>query len=316
MSRGLINDRETMVRTCKLYYLENRTQSEIAKIMGISRPQVSRLLTEARKEGIVKIEINADFANTVTNISEDLKKKYSLKNVVVADENLSNGTIPSIASAAAGFLSGYIKDGQIIGISWGRTLYETVEKIVFNGKYINTTFVPLIGGVGQMRHEYQMNTIVEKISNAFHSNRYYLFAPAFLESSKTLQMMLEDNSIKSVVEIWNKLDVAIVGIGEPISLSNAFRNIYDKNFLASLLKQSAVGDIAARFFTASGEPCKFESENILGISLEQIKKVPEVIGIAGGKEKAAAIHAAIKARYISSLVTDNLTAMQLMNMEE
>jgi DNA-binding transcriptional regulator LsrR (DeoR family) len=63
-------------------------------------------------------------------------------------------------------------------------------------------------------------------------------------------------------------------------------------------------------------PSQFESENILGISLEQIKKVPEVIGIAGGKEKAAAIHAAIKARYISSLVTDNLTAMQLMNMEE
>jgi len=202
-----------------------------------------------------------------------------------------------------------------VGISWGRTLYETVERVVFNGELPNTTFIPLIGGVGQLRHEYQMNSIVEKIANSFHSNRYYLFAPAFIENSKTLNMMLEDGSIRFMSEMWKRLDLAIVGIGEPISLSNAFKNIYDKEFLANLMKHAAVGDIAARFFDASGIPCVSGNENILGISLEQLKEVPEVIGIAGGKEKALAIHAAIKAGYINSIVTDRSTALQILRME-
>ncbi|WP_103134873.1 sugar-binding transcriptional regulator [Mesotoga sp. B105.6.4] len=313
--KGLMADRDTMIKVCKLYYLEDLTQSEIAKLVGISRPQVSRLLTKAKNEGIVRIEIDSGSLGNSEEISMEMKERFGLKNVIVADEGTEVGTITSIAKSAAKFLPDYVKNGQLVGISWGRTLYETVERVVFNGELPNTTFIPLIGGVGQLRHEYQMNSIVEKIANSFHSNRYYLFAPAFIENSKTLNMMLEDGSIRFMSEMWKRLDLAIVGIGEPISLSNAFKNIYDKEFLANLMKHAAVGDIAARFFDASGIPCVSGNENILGISLEQLKEVPEVIGIAGGKEKALAIHAAIKAGYINSIVTDRSTALQILRME-
>ena len=313
--KGLMADRDTMIKVCKLYYLEDKTQSEIARLVGISRPQVSRLLTKAKNEGVVRIEIDSGKVENLEEISIEMKEKFGLKNVIVADEGTEVGTITSIAMSAAKFLPDYVKNGQLVGISWGRTLYETVERIVFNGELPNTTFIPLIGGVGQLRHEYQMNSIVEKIANSFHSNRYYLFAPAFIENAKTLNMMLEDSSIRFMSEMWKRLDLAIVGIGEPISLSNAFKNIYDKEFLANLMKHAAVGDIAARFFNADGEPCVSGNENILGISLDQLKEVPEVIGIAGGKEKAQAIHASIKAGYINSIVTDRSTALQILRME-
>jgi DNA-binding transcriptional regulator LsrR (DeoR family) len=80
-----------------------------------------------------------------------------------------------------------------------------------------------------------------------------------------------------------------------------------------LLKQSAVGDIAARFFTKDGKPCDLGkySKHILGITLEQLKKVPQVIGIAGGNEKISAIRAAIKGKFINSLITDISTAREL-----
>jgi len=313
--KGLMADRDTMIKVCKLYYLEDKTQSEIARLLGISRPQVSRLLTKAKNEGVVRIEIDSGKVENLEEISVEMKEKFGLKNVIVADEVSDGGTITSIAMSAAKFLPDYVKNGQLVGISWGRTLYETVERVVFNGELPNTTFIPLIGGVGQLRHEYQMNSIVEKIANSFHSNRYYLFAPAFIENAKTLNMMLEDSSIRFMSEMWKRLDLAIVGIGEPISLSNAFKNIYDKEFLANLMKHAAVGDIAARFFNADGAPCVSGNENILGISLDQLKEVPEVIGIAGGKEKAQAIHASIKAGYINSIVTDRSTALQILRMQ-
>ncbi|WP_289058535.1 sugar-binding transcriptional regulator [uncultured Mesotoga sp.] len=313
--KGLMANRDTMMKVCKLYYIEDKTQSEIARLVGISRPQVSRLLTKAKNEGVVRIEIDSGKVENLEEISIEMKERFGLKNVIVADEAADGGTIASIAVSAAKFLSDYVKNGQLVGISWGRTLYETVERVVFNGELPNTTFIPLIGGVGQLRHEYQMNSIVEKIANSFHSNRYYLFAPAFIENAKTLNMMLEDSSIRFMSEMWKRLDLAIVGIGEPISLSNAFKNIYDKEFLANLMKHAAVGDIAARFFNADGTPCVSGNENILGISLDQLKEVPEVIGIAGGKEKAQAIHASIKAGYINSIVTDRSTALQILRMQ-
>ena len=313
--KGLMADRDTMMKVCKLYYIEDKTQSEIARLVGISRPQVSRLLTKAKNEGVVRIEIDSGKVENLEEISIEMKERFGLKNVIVADEAADGGTIASIAVSAAKFLSDYVKNGQLVGISWGRTLYETVERVVFNGELPNTTFIPLIGGVGQLRHEYQMNSIVEKIANSFHSNRYYLFAPAFIENAKTLNMMLEDSSIRFMSEMWKRLDLAIVGIGEPISLSNAFKNIYDKEFLANLMKHAAVGDIAARFFNADGTPCVSGNENILGISLDQLKEVPEVIGIAGGKEKAQAIYASIKAGYINSIVTDRSTALQILRMQ-
>jgi len=312
-----LDERELIIKVCKLYYLENKTQNEIAKIVGISRPKVSRLLAAGREMGIVKIEIDTgSVLNDEEETSELLVEKFNLKNVVIVDCLSQRKNISSIATAAAKFLSSYIKDGQIIGVSWGRTLYQTCERIVFNGRYNNTLFVPLLGGVGQFRYQYQMNSIVEKMANAFHAMRYYLHAPAVLENPAVLEIMLQDNSIKLVTDMWDKLDLAIVGIGEPISLSNAFKDIFDQEFLANLIKAQAVGDIAGRFFTADGTECKNVGISMLGISLDQLKKTPEVIGVAGGKEKVPAIYAAIKARYINSLITDLDTALSILKMEE
>ena len=49
---------ERMVNVARLYYEQNKTQNEIAKELGISRPLVSIMLTEARTCGIVTISIN------------------------------------------------------------------------------------------------------------------------------------------------------------------------------------------------------------------------------------------------------------------
>ncbi len=215
-----LDERELIIKVCKLYYLENKTQNEIAKIVGISRPKVSRLLAAGREMGIVKIEIDTgSVLNDEEETSELLVEKFNLKNVVIVDCLSQRKNISSIATAAAKFLSSYIKDGQIIGVSWGgRTLYQTCERIVFNGRYNNTLFVPLLGGVGQFRYQYQMNSIVEKMANAFHAMRYYLHAPAVLENPAVLEIMLQDNSIKLVTDMWDKLDLAIVGIGGSLYL--------------------------------------------------------------------------------------------------
>ena len=98
-----LDERELIIKVCKLYYLENKTQNEIAKIVGVSRPKVSRLLAAGREMGIVKIEIDAGSILSNEETSKSLKEKYNLKNVVIVDNVSQKNIISSIATAAANF---------------------------------------------------------------------------------------------------------------------------------------------------------------------------------------------------------------------
>jgi len=304
-----------LVRICKMYYLENYTQEKIAKLLGISRPQVSRLLSEARNRGLVEIRIREDELSS--DLGSRISRFYGLKEVVVVDLS-GDDYLDAIAKAGAAYLEKSIRDGMVVGVSWGRTLARTVEYIVASKGLTNTLFVPLLGGVGQLRLEYQVNALVEKISDAFGSARYYLHAPAFLEDPKTLEHLLNNESVRIITNLWNRLNLAVVGIGEPISLSNAFRSVLPDDFVSTLISQGAVGDIAARFFREDGSPCELDDyqRHILGVTLEQLKNTPCVIGIAGGKEKVKAICGAMRGKYIKVLITDSKTAREIVRVME
>ncbi len=311
--KSTILEEDLLVRVCKMYYIENMTQAEVAKAIGVSRSQVSKLLSKARKLGIVKIRIKPQFIWGESKLQERLKKKYKLKNVVIAKESVADG-IASVAVVAAKFLSDYLGDGQIVGLSWGRTLARTIDSIATTKNLSNTVFLPLIGGINQTGYTYQMNTLVEKMANIFSAIRYYLYAPAHFDSIETLNMMLKEKAISSVVKLWSNVDIALVGIGEPITLSTLLKESFDPIFLAELLKEKVVGDVLTRFFKNDGTPCKIKDydDHILGMTLEELKKVPEVIGIAGGMEKADAIYGAIRGGYINSLITDISVAEYLL----
>ncbi|MCD6239387.1 MAG: sugar-binding transcriptional regulator [Thermotogae bacterium] len=306
-----------LLKICKMYYFEDKTQQEISRIVGISRPQISRLLKKARDMKIVEVKLNTPQFTTDEQISEALEKKYKLKEAIVVETSPTISTRETIGKATANFLNSHLKNDQIIGIGWGRTLARTVDHLIPTLKLSNAIFIPLLGGVGQQRYEYQVNTLVEKIANAFDSKRYYLHAPAFLDDAGTLEHLKKDKNVREVIDFWEKMNLALVGIGEPISRSHAFSSYFDMNYVLELDRLKAVGDICAHFFDENGRPCKFldYDERILGISLDILKTIPEVIGIAGGKSKVKAMVAAMKSRYINSLITDSTTARMLLEEE-
>ena len=55
-SHGL-SDLQQLIDASRLYYELGETQSRVAEMLGVTRPQVSRILKRARAEGIVEIRI-------------------------------------------------------------------------------------------------------------------------------------------------------------------------------------------------------------------------------------------------------------------
>jgi len=307
------NEVEKIVIVAHDYYEKGMSQIQIAKELGLSRPTVSRLLKRALKEKIVKIEV-IDPYRLNQELARSLCNHLELTNVIVISGQTSSTEIirRNIAYAAANYLEKAIQPGDIVGIGWGRTMKELAS-------YIKPThtkdvlFIPLLGGVGQVDPSFQSYRILETISSAFRAKWIQLHVPALLEDIKLKEGLLELPDVKQVVHYWDEMTKAVVGIGvAPFEEQFLFYDHIGEMERVQLSKNGAVGDICIRFFDINGNPIKYIRQECVSVDLGKLKNVKTVIAVAGGKQKIQAIIGASRGKYINSLITDEFTALHIL----
>ncbi len=308
---------QLMLRIARLYYEDGLTQQEIADELGLGRPTISRLLTQARREGIVRVNIVDPFAASST-LEERLVKTFGLRRAVVAvGEGLTAEQLRRrLGLATAEYLRHNLSNGMKIGIGWGRTLHAVVEAL-YAKQQIKIHVFPLIGGLGQVSASLQVNELARRLAEAFGGTWQPLYVPAFIGDAAALEALFRLPDIKSVIEAWPHLNIALVGIGHfalQRQSSMLFASYIPDKVLKELEQRGAVGDICGRFFDVHGKQCSFES-GVLGISLEQLRSLEHVIGVAGGEEKTEAILGALRGGYVDVLVTDTVTARAILEKE-
>ncbi len=303
---------EKIVQIARLYYEQSLTQDEIAVQFGLSRPTISRLLKKALDDKVVLITILDPYQKS-SELSLKLCNSLGLKNCIVIAGQVSDSNIArrNIALAAARYLSENIETGDVIGLGWGRTLFEIAESIEPN-PIGNVVFVPMLGGIGQVKPSLQVHSIIQKFSDAFAGKWIQYHVPGILDQKELREQLLKTSSAQEVLQTWKKMNKALVGIGEsPISSEIIFQdNVADRE-KKSLVEQGAVGDICMRFFNAEGSPVDYLVQEIMSIRLDELAQIPEVIAVAGGIQKVEAIIGASRAKYINTLITDELTALAI-----
>ena len=181
--KRVVDDVRLMIKVCDMYYNQNIGQQQIASMLGISRPTVSRLLSSSREQGIVNIQVSNLDTIKYWEMERQLKELYHLKDVMIVDSGFTEEeTKDALGDATARYLEYHIKDDSIIGVSMGSTLYRVVSHLT---KPIaeNVTFVPLIGGLGQLRMELHSNSLAESLSRKYDGRFIPLQAPARVSSS-------------------------------------------------------------------------------------------------------------------------------------
>ena len=315
---SICEELQTMLRAARLYYEDGLTQQQVADELGVSRPKVSRLLTRARAEGIVRITIVDPFA-TFGEVEQHLVETFGLREaVVIAGEGLSEEALRRrLGLAAASYLRRTLRDGLRVGVGWGRTLRATVE-VLNNERQVAIHAVPLIGGIGQVSPSFQVNDLARRMAEAFGGTWQALYAPAFVGDTQARDALLNHPDVKLVMEGWETLDVALVGIGHfafQRQSSMFFAEYMAQTLLQELEERGAMGDLCGRFFDIYGRQCILEA-GVIGISLDQLKALDHVIGVAGGKEKMTAILGALRGGYLNVLITDTVTAQAVLEHHE
>ena len=314
--KKIVDDERMMLRVCDLYYNRDVSQSDIAKLMDLSRPTVAKLLQRARQKGIVKILICDPQERTHSQLERRLEKTFRLQEAIVVDTLEEGRQKDALGRAAANYLKTILRDQYVIGVSMGTSLgylapYATRQ---FRG----LTFVPMVGGGGEVDMNQNANNVAELLANAFGGEELHLYAPAMVSRRQTKRELLKEESVRRVMDYYGRLDVAMAGIGTGDEESTMLKSgCYSEGMKEQLHGKGVCGDICMRLFDENGDLSRFAiNQLVIGIDPGKFKHIPYSIGIAGGLHKVAAIRGAIRGRFINVLVTDEKCAEELCRQEE
>ncbi|MCS7462931.1 sugar-binding transcriptional regulator [Paenibacillus doosanensis] len=306
-----------VIEVAKLYYQLDYNQNQIAEMLGLSRPTVSRLLQQAKAEGVVKIHI-VDPAEDCETLANDLRETFQLKKAVVAFVPTYDDDVVKkfIGEAAADYLVNTVKDKDIIGASWGLTMYHVATNL--QHKNLNDSrVVQLNGGVSHADIAVSPSEIIYLFSRAFHVSPYFLYLPAIVDHPLVRQAITSDRHIRRVLDLGKLANIAIFSVGLTNSDSVLIQSNYFTDEDLEIIKEKAVGDICSRYFDEDGNICNTGlDDRTIGIELADLKQKEQSILVAGGAKKVKAIYGALRGQYANVLITDQNTAKALLARHE
>ncbi|GAP22832.1 hypothetical protein ADM99_02420 [Leptolinea tardivitalis] len=305
----------TLVQVAHMYYERNLSQQEIAETMGVSRSLIALYLKKARELGIVRIEV-FNPQNSCDELADQIKKKAGLKQVVVVpgSHNSAALTRRAIAAALARHLEATLKDGDCLGVGYGRTMAELADQLV-PGRSRSVDVVALVGETADtLAGTYsQVNQQVQKIAGVFNGKPHYLLAPMITGSAQTCQLLMNDPTILPVVTLWNRLTHIVTSIGTLPPITG--ENIYiDEETMQQFIKVGGAGDVYAHYFDQNGQFLDHPIyQRMMAVSANQIKKAEHVLLAAGGSQKATATASLLRGGVITDLFVDEDLARAILD---
>lgn len=300
----------------ELYYLQQQGQAEIASLIGVSVSKISRLLAEARRQGIVTIHVASPHAGE-SELEVSLAQRLGLRTVYVAPARVADASGASRVAAlmAARLLPGMLPMHGVVGLSGGYTVAQMSNALEpLPGS--DLTVIPLQGNWFDGGVHLQNDQVVRDAANRLGARALSLPAPMMVERADTRDALLHDRSIRVVADRWSDLQVAVVGIGgAPGAYSSDYPSVMGQlgaEIQSELTREGVVGDMCAHMFDETGRFVEHEaSRRTLNIPIEQLRQVPTVVAVAGGARKASSVVGAVRTGVPHVLITDQLAAEHL-----
>ena len=306
---------QTLIDVAILYYEQQLTQEEISQRIGTSRSTISRMLDEARERGIVHIKINYPWRRR-NDLEEQLVQRFGLHEarVLVANQRPDEETRRGMGVLAAQLIDSHVRDGQVLGVSYGRSLASTVEAL-HPGRAVSLTVVPVIGALGSDNPSIDGTDLVRRFAGAYRAEYRYLPVPLLVEDIFTRDALMKLPKVQEILELARHAEIVLMGIGalaHEVS-SGIWKGYLDENRLDKLREMGAVGHMCGQFYDAAGKTLDLEvNDRTIGIGIDALSSIDNVIAVASGLRKAEAILGALKGKHLNILVTDDDTAKAIL----
>lgn len=314
-----MEDLDLLSEVARLYYEKNMTQSDISRHIHTSRSTVSRLLQEARDRKIVEVIIHYPWDRSST-MEQELQQRFGLNNIRILDSQGRRGAeaLRGVAVLAARYIDSIVKEDSILGLSWGRMVYQTAQ-VLRPERDLSIKAVQLFGAAIP-NNKIDGSEVVRLFAGKYKGSYYSLHAPLFVENPHLKTALLQDPHIRETLDLAQQADIIITGIGSlesQLAPSQTWLGYLSKQEVEQLRRRGAVGHICAHHYDSQGKILENElNQGIIGAGLSLLHNAPQVIGIASGPEKSRAILGALRGKHINTLITDDITAQKLLELAD
>ena len=308
------NRHELLVRVAQLYYEQNLNQSDIAEIMHLSRPTVSRLLDEARSAGIVEIKVH-DPIQKDHRLSNILRTKLHLRDAIVVSGNYDyEKSLERCCEAGLQLFYGIMDNNTTIGTSWG-LVPQVFCNLMEERVYYNVHVVQMVGCMGTGNPNVDGMEIALHMSKKLHATYSNVYSPVYVKHKEVWEYLMKEPNIQSSIKRAMDTNIIITGIGSMDASSSIQRAGYwtDED-RAQLIAKGAVGHLMALPYDANGTPVQDTTWYTIGAPLEAMRTADWSIGISAKAFKAEAVLGAIRGGYINTLVADQELAETLLKL--
>ncbi len=301
------------VRAAWLYYVEEFTQGEVARELGVSRSTVVRLLRRAKEDGMVRITL--DVPREVFEMERELERLYGLERVRLVPEVEDEEKLKRwLGHAAAEVLVEMVKPGATVTVAWGTTLRAMADSLAGEQAVEGARIVPLMGGLHRIPSRTNPYGVAEQLGRHFRASVQALYAPVFMEERSAAEALVRDPDIRDTLDLARRASLAVYSVGTLDEEATLIRLGYVSPAEQAFLRErGAVGDIACRWIDVWGNPVDPPPTiNPVSLPLDDLKNIPKRLAIAGGDLKREALLGTLRGSYATTLVTDDSTAAYLL----
>lgn len=294
-----------ILKVAMLYYEGGLTQDQIARKYGVSRPTIVRMLKSAREDGLVQIRIVKSLPET-TMIEADIERLFAdsgLCEVVVTDAVLGGGK-PTVAKSAGKYLGRVLDSNDVLGVGWSTTMLQVADHV--QGLGDSPKCVVQLGGGLVAPDSGNTQELAFRLGQHLNATVEAVNAPVLVKTKTVRDALWDDPSIRRVNEWAKKCTIALVGIGTADDSSTMVTSGYlEHDEIVRAAQAGAVGEILLQYFDANGQSVDMPwQQRVISQSMDVLRNIPNLVLVAAGAEKAAAVAGALNTGMVNTLIVD------------
>lgn len=304
--RNLSRDEELALayEVAKVYYLEDASKVAVAERFGLTRFQVARLITLARDSGMVHIEVRAP-GGIDREASAMLQDALGVPEAIVVGALGEMSPLDSIGLTLAQVVASRVAPGDVVGLTWSRATISMTNQLM----HLEPCSLVQLGGHSSAAGLPGTVEIVRRAAQISGGTAYPIYAPLVVQDAHTASSLKNEQPIRAALEQFAHLTLAVVSIGAWLPSGSTIYDAVDDEVRQRATDAGVVGEIGGRLYDRHGQPIpQLIDDRVVGISLDELRRVPDLVVSSFGAYRAEATIAAARAGLVKTLVADRALA--------
>ena len=297
----------------RLHFQERKIRNEVDLLKSQELIICSAMGMEVTPEGDVLLWALEDYIREIQGLSlleQKIAELFKVKKVMVVpgDTDQDDSVKKNLARVTAEYLLHHLTNGSILAVTGGTTLAEVAGALTVPAAKRDITVIPARGGLGE-EVEIQANAVAANIAKGLGASYRLLHAPDDLQA-KTMQSIVDEPKIREILDLLRRADMVLHGIGSAEEMAR--RRETPSGKITELLGQGAVGESFGYYFALDGSV--IYSTSSIGLQLNELSLIDQVVAVAGGKSKAKAVIAVLSNAPRDVLIIDEGAARAVVAM--